>query len=274
MPKFTRHELFCKAFDEFISNHINIETANEETIELTPFGPIKDYKLINTTSNKSRCKQEYILTVPTQTIVYHTEPEVNENNDEESIWQDPVPVYGPHHVPTFNQFKHSFIEYFNKYRMYHNGNLMSYMIVKSLSNTYDLLSTNPINIEVIYHKNYTPFPRPLTQLEQIEIENEELKNRLSRKIKLLSTLRKQLSEEESRSLLNYNRLQRHFRTEYEKSTDIKECPVCYDIINPSTLIIPGCLHAICIDCVVKCDACPLCRDKYDHYIECDPLHPI
>ena len=54
----------------------------------------------------------------------------------------------------------------------------------------------------------------------------------------------------------------------------QECPVCYDIINPSKLIIPGCLHAICIDCVVKCDACPLCRDKYDHYIECDPLHPI
>ena len=53
MPKFTRHELFCKAFNEFLSNHINIETVNDESIELTSFGPINDYKLINTTGNKS-----------------------------------------------------------------------------------------------------------------------------------------------------------------------------------------------------------------------------
>ena len=124
MPKFTRHELFCKAFNEFLSNHINIETVNDESIELTSFGPINDYKLINTTSNKSRCKQEYILTVPTQIIICHTDQE--EDNDEEALWNDPVPVYGPHRVPTVNQFKKSFVEYFNRYRMYQNGNLMSF----------------------------------------------------------------------------------------------------------------------------------------------------
>ena len=272
MPKFTRHELFCTAFNEFLSNHINIETVNDESIELTSFGPINDYKLINTTSNKSRCKQEYILTVPTQIIICHTEQE--EDNDEEALWNDPVPVYGPHRVPTVNQFKKSFVEYFNRFRMYQNGKLMSFMNINTLGNGNDPLSINPINIEIIYHKNYTPFPRPLTQLEQSEVENEELINKLSRKIKLISTLRKQIVQEESRSFRNYERLQKHFRKEYEKSTDVKDCPVCYDIIIPSKLIIPGCLHAICIDCVVKCDTCPLCRDKYDQYIECDPLHPI
>lgn len=55
----------------------------------------------------------------------------------------------------------------------------------------------------------------------------------------------------------------------KKINEFQQCPVCYETIEPDALIVPNCTHMICDTCVRKCDNCPLCRDKYDEFIEID-----
>ena len=80
-------------------------------------------------------------------------------------------------------------------------------------------------------------------------------------------VRRLLTEDRDRAVLNYKRMQMKFRALYSAENKFEDCPVCYAQIMPEQLIIPGCFHYICHKCVVKCDSCPLCRDEYDHYIE-------
>jgi len=47
-------------------------------------------------------------------------------------------------------------------------------------------------------------------------------------------------------------------TRYVKFDEI-ECPVCLDDFTNKNTIIPKCNHAICENCLIKCDKCPICR---------------
>jgi hypothetical protein len=41
-----------------------------------------------------------------------------------------------------------------------------------------------------------------------------------------------------------------------------ECPVCLDCFTNKNTFIPRCDHAICDNCLIKCDKCPVCRLEY------------
>ena len=273
MPKLTRDELFKNAIKKFMLDfQVTSGVDMDEKIKYC----IKDYEIHSMTDNKSRFIQNYELTIPDEIIIgYQDFTNMNNDNDEEAIWEENQyePIYGQHNVPTLNQFYTVFNEHFRPYRLYEGRNLLSHIKIMNIP-TDDQVSGILINIQIIYHKSHTPFCRPLTELETILKENEVLIAKLASKNKKISILRKHLRTSTDRSEINYKRLQTYFRTQYEESNENAECSVCYEIIVPEKLIVPGCLHKICIDCVIKCDTCPLCRDNYDDYIECAEEHRI
>ena len=39
----------------------------------------------------------------------------------------------------------------------------------------------------------------------------------------------------------------------------KECPICFDNFTNKNTFLPRCYHAICENCLIKCNRCPICR---------------
>ena len=276
MPKLTRDELFKKALNAFMLDFDVTLSTDVDGVDETINYCIKDYDIHSMTDNKTRFIQNYELTIPEEIIIgYQDINNINNDNDEETLWEENErePIYGQHIVPTLKQFITVFNQHFHPYRLYEGRKLLSHISLRNIP-TDDQVSVIVINIQIVYHKSHTPFARPLTELESYKQENDKLYTKISAKNKRITALRKQVEQDAERANINYNRLQTHFRTLYAGSNAIEECPVCYDIIVPDKLIVPGCLHNICIDCVIKCESCPLCRDKYDQYIECDPLTPL
>ena len=56
-----------------------------------------------------------------------------------------------------------------------------------------------------------------------------------------------------------DRIQEKISNRYENNDD---CPVCYEKIEKTNLIVPLCFHNICVSCYDSCDYCPLCREAY------------
>lgn len=41
--------------------------------------------------------------------------------------------------------------------------------------------------------------------------------------------------------------------------DEEECPICLEDFTNRNTFLPRCDHAICENCLIKCDRCPICR---------------
>jgi len=260
MPKMTRDDLFKRALADFL-DEFNVST-NDGVIRQYS---IQTYTLTNSTKNKTQVVHDYTLTIPKEIIIAYRDITHSRDADEE-MWEDSEPIYTQHEVPLLNDFVKSFNTHFDPYRLYVQNVLMSYIRVSH--NTRNLpISSAPINIQVIYHKAHTPYPRPLTELEEKDNEIQYLSGKNLSNTKKIKTLRNILSNERIKAEHNYKRMQRMLRKQYAESNIRTDCPVCLEEICPDKLIIPGCCHSICVTCVVNCVTCPLCREEYDAYIE-------
>jgi hypothetical protein len=262
MPKLTRDDLFRNAMETFLSDITVVSNPNEETKY-----SIFKYELNGITSNKNKCVQEYELNIPSSIISAYFDRTARTGEGEEE-WLDSVPIYCTQDTPLLHDFINSFHEYFDSYRLYIDRTPVSYMSIVGLPRTRDIpLCDKPLCIKVLYHKSHTPFPRPLTPLEEKDREIKFLETKLRRKNNHTTHLRTIIDTKYDRAEHNYKRMQQKFRAIYTESGKLENCPVCYEEISPDKLIIPNCFHYICDVCVMKCDKCPLCRDKYDDYIE-------
>jgi hypothetical protein len=262
MPKLTRDDLFRNAIEMFLSDVTVTSIPNEETKY-----NISTYELISVTSNKNKCIQEYELTIPSSIISAYFDRTVSSDDGEET-WIDSEPIYCTQETPLLCDFIDSFHEYFDKYHLSIDRTPVSYMSIINLPRIRNIpICDEILRLKVVYHKSHTPFPRPLTLLEEKDREIEFLETKLRRKTNRANTLEKLLDKNYERAEHNYKRMQKKFRAIYTESGKLENCPVCYEEITPDKLIIPNCFHYICEVCVMKCDICPLCRDKYDEYIE-------
>jgi len=275
MPKQTREELFNNALALFLTDfEVTCGINNKRCI-------ITKYDLISKTANKSCCIQNYELKIPNKIVlgyqdIYTVDQETND------IWEDAQPIYGFQDVPTIHQFIESFDKYFNRFRLYINDRLVSHIYISNVWK-HKSIDNEILNLKVVYHKSHTPFPRPLTELEEknkeidrltelvdeYEDNMDDLTHNFSIVQKKLYKLNKENDKETTRNRINYQRTQKVWREMYTKLNDFQPCPVCYETIEPDTLIVPNCTHMICDTCVRKCDKCPLCRDNYDEFIEFD-----
>ena len=262
MPKLTRDDLFRNAMETFLSDITVVSNPNEETKY-----NILSYELNYVTSNKNKCVQEYELTIPSSIISAYFDRTVSSDDGEET-WIDSEPIYCTQETPLLCDFIDSFHDYFDEYHLSIDRTPVSYMSIINLPRIRNIpICDEILRLKVVYHKSHTPFPRPLTPMEEKDREIQFLETKLKRKINRNKSLSEIIETNSTRAEFNYKRMQKKIRAIYTESGKIESCPVCYDDISSDKLIIPSCFHYICESCVMKCDKCPICRDKYDDYIE-------
>ena len=262
MPKLTRDDFFHNAMEEFLSDITVVSNPNEETKY-----SILRYELNSLTSNKNKCVQEYDLTIPSSVISAYFDRTCSSDHGEE-VWLDSEPIYCTQETPLLDDFINSFHEHFDPYRLITDRTPISYMSIIDLPRIRNIpMCDKKLRIKVTYHKSHTPFPRPLTPMEEKDREIQFLETKLKRKTNRAKTLERLIETNYDRAEHNYKRMQQKFRTMYIESGNLENCPVCYEEMTPDKLIIPNCFHYICEICVMKCENCPLCRDKYDDYVE-------
>ena len=262
MPKLTREELFSKSLKEFLED-ITVYTSPYEQTKYS----ILHYTLKCVTKNKNKRTHEYELTIPSSIICAYSDRTTREGDGEE-LWLDSEPIYGEQSAPILCDFNDSFNKYFEPYWLMTDSVPMSYVSIIDLPRIQNIQVCDIIlKIEVVYHKSHTPFPRPLTIIEEKNREIKYLEYKLRRKDNRNRCLAERIEINYDRAEYNYKRMQHKFRSMYTETGKLEPCPVCYDDISPDKLIIPNCFHYICEGCVMKCNKCPLCRDDYDEYIE-------
>jgi hypothetical protein len=264
MPK-TRHDQFIIAFNNFI-NHIT-----EHHYPL-----LFEYKLECITPNKTYKHHTYNLRIPKKILAYSIE-----SNDENIVNEN---VYTDQELPDSEDLKTHFMNYFNKYALVINNVKMSYMDIfdYEIINDSDDHSIDDLNlvIFVYYHKSHIPFPVVLTKMEELikrndelEKKNKDLESSIDHFIEqiedqihnnniLRRRMRRERRETRDKYLLLFEKMQQKFREYYDSSDKKEDCPVCYETMDSTKLIVPTCTHFICNDCNERCDKCPLCRENY------------
>jgi len=266
MPK-SRHHQFIDAFDDFF-----------EHSTLYHYPGITKYKLDSITPNKTCKDHTYTLRIPKKDLSYTIE------SNSENITNERV--YRIQTLPNPDDFKDVFKEYFQEYALVVDNNSLSYVdIFDYFVETVDSeeYSADDLSFVIIifYHKSHIPFPVKLTKeqelnkrIEQLHKKNVDLAisvNVYTNRIQVLEhhndILRHRLRDERRQMHTKYvgmfDKMQQKFRDFYESCDKKEDCPVCYETMDASKLIVPTCVHFICSDCRQRCDnTCPLCRDTY------------
>jgi hypothetical protein len=261
MPK-TRHDQFLIAFDDFI----NYITEHYYPLMI-------EYKIECITPNKTYKHHTYNLHIPKKILAYSIS-----SNDENIVNEN---VYTEQELPESEDLKTHFFNYFNKYDLVVDNKKLSYMDI--FDHEIYGLDSDDLNlvIFVYYHKSHIPFPVVLTKMEELIKRNTELekKNRnlelsvdhfieqveeqLHNNNILRKRLRRERRETRDKYLLLFEKMQQKFREYYDSSDKKEDCPVCYETMDTTKLIVPTCVHFICSDCRQHCNnTCPLCRDTY------------
>jgi hypothetical protein len=265
MPK-SRHHQFLDAFEEFF-----------EHSTLYHYPGITKYKLDSITTNKSCNDHTYTLRIPKKDLSYTIESN-NENIVNER-------VYRLQELPNSEDFKDVFREYFEEYALVVDNVTLSYVnifdyIVETDDN--EEHSDDDLNflVQVFYNKSHMPFPVKLTKMQelnnrikQLEKKNVDLAitaNVYNNRIQVVEhhndilrhRLRKERREMHTKYIDIFGKMQQKFRDYYECCDKKEECPVCYETMDASKLIVPTCTHFICSECSQRCSSCPLCRDTY------------
>lgn len=230
----TRDQKFQESFRHYIMNNLCI---NNIAYSL-------DYSLTNQTVNKSRCEHTYKLQIfGNVESMFHTGENVVEI------------------LPTTCGFITNMKEFFESFELKNENRTqkLSYIHFHTLE-TPDAVSE--IIFDVVYHKDHLPFPRMLTETENLQRQinglqgelyrYERKNNRLIRKLTIMRDVQQRVQTKLVDMLTSTNPL------------DIanQSCPVCYESLAKETIQIPLCFHYICTNCKDRCTNCPLCREDY------------
>ena len=234
----TRDQKFQESFRHYIMNDLCI---NDIVYSL-------DYSLTNQTVNKSRCEHTYKLQIfGNIESMFHTGENVVEI------------------LPTTHEFITYMKEFFASFEL-KNENItqkLSYIHFHTLE-TQDTVSE--IIFDVVYHKDHLPFPRMLTETENLQREINGLQGEINRYERKNNRLIRKLSVMKNTMREIQNRVQTKLLDMLTSTTPLdianQTCPVCYESFEKETIQIPLCFHYICTDCKDRCTNCPLCREDY------------
>uniref|UniRef100_A0A6C0EDD0 RING-type domain-containing protein n=1 Tax=viral metagenome TaxID=1070528 RepID=A0A6C0EDD0_9ZZZZ len=268
----TRDQRFRDSFDEFFMNEIKND-------ELKYYNPLR---LL--TKNTKKNVHEYILTIPSKYKICDITHDIFDEDGQlihprDSVYTDQV-------IPDFDYFETKFLDYFDKYRLFDGFKILSWTYVYNMNtNENNYQSENPsfnVTIDVCYYKNHSPYPikpeleitkakynKLLKQHNDLMEENNSLSNQveelhdlvimIEQKNRFLHRKIRKLNEIFSN---NHNRITNKVIELLNEQNKYEDCPVCYEKMDSETIIVPGCCHYICCDCIKKCENCPICREKY------------
>jgi hypothetical protein len=268
----TRDQRFRDSFDEFFLAEIKSEN-------LKHYDPLR---LL--TKNTKKNLHEYVLTIPSRYKIYDVTNDVfdedgNLIHPRESVFTNQV-------LPDFEFFETKYFGYFDKYRLFDGCRTLSWTYVYNMNTTQDNFEVdNPsftVVIDVYYYKNYSPYPikpemsitndkynKLLKQNNDLMEKNENLTEQIEGLHDLVIMneqknrfLQKKINRLYDMFSKNHNRMTNKIIELLNEENKYEDCPVCYEKMDSDTIIVPGCCHYICCDCMKKCENCPICREKY------------
>ena len=277
MVKITREKMLYEAINQFMESLNFYDVADGWLC-----GGIT-HSIQSKTTNKRHKTQQYSLKLPEQFVIGRQD--VVENG----ILRE-VPIYDEQKIPNVRDFIRAFNAYFSSYYLTAQTNSggeynISYMEV--IAEPRNAVITTEYTLDCVYYKTHKPYPFDrLSDISDLSTTSRDARiARLEDTIRMLEetdfaqrsriqTLRERVDEERMRKRKAVRQIreqcqhihlqmQNHIRKLYAENEVFDDCPVCYEEMKPSDLVVPTCCHYICKECVVKCEACPLCRDEYD-----------
>lgn len=246
----SRSEQFCELFGNIISNHFI--TSNQVCI----------WNLKLLTENTRKNIHKYQLIFPAKYLAYHLDKRVVLPD---GTTEGPGPIYLPQEIPPLEYFIRETKAYFDKFMYVENGAILSG--VKICTPIEESSGNKILNIYVLYHKKYQPYPIPLTREQELEKKLKETEIRsatLEQQIQSYSVVvRNQRNTIQAQSE-RFDKLARLFRkmaTDAYAKEDPQDCPICLDPIDMENVHITLCGHTLCTVCNMKCRKCPLCRGE-------------
>ena len=226
----TRDQKFKESFHKFI-----------ETLNIGGIHYNLSYCLKNETNNQSKCLHNYTLQV------------LGSIEGMFSTGENVIEL-----LPTNKDFIDAMYEYYAPF--FHNSTpCKSFIEIISRKND-NIISV--IKFDILYYKDFLPFPLILTPIQELEAEVDDLsfQNTLLRK---RYNKTKKMNETYIKVLRNAQlNVQKKMKEVYKNSKELLDCPVCMDSIQLHNLYTPLCFHSICVSCKDRCTNCPLCRQCY------------
>jgi hypothetical protein len=260
--KITRSDQFEESFEDFIVK------------EFIDKGKLHTWVINLQTKNTRKKIHDYKLVIPLNYLAYYLDNQVVRGS---GITEGPGAVYLPQEMPPMDEFIQIIQSHFDKFAYSKNGKILSGVRIGDLVEATN--GDKVIDLQVVYHKKYQPYPIRLSREQELEIQ-------------LMKAERKAADAEDNcHMMLNicgrerakytaiigdqYDRLQfqverfnklanifRKIATDAYAKGEPQDCPVCLDPIALENLQIALCGHNICTVCNSRCSRCPLCRDEY------------
>ena len=245
----TRDEQFEMAFNDFI------------TTKFVDTGKLRTWSLNLLTKNTRKNIHDYQLVFPQKYLAYYLDTLVVLPD---LTMEGPGPVYLPQEIPEMHEFVSEAIAYFGEFAYVENGVLISGVKIGAPKEGEEADKT--LDIQVVYHKNCSPYPAMLTKKEAAvvcQLVNtqrclEEAEEKYAIMIDICNRERLDLLERFDKLANVFRKMAMNAYAQEEP----QDCPICLDPIATENLHVTLCGHRVCTVCNSKCTKCPLCRENY------------
>jgi len=259
----SRVDQFYEVFDDFITKQF-IDT-----------GKLRTWSLNLLTKNTRKSSHDYQLVFPSKYLAYHLDKEVIVGG----VVEGPGPIYLPQEMPAMQDFMGEATAYFGKFVYTENGKIVSGVRFGIPKEEEEENGNKTVDIQVIYHKKYQPYPVPLTREQELEIQLMRAERRVAdaednyqMMLHLYSNQREEnaamQTENNARRIIDFERLDKLANVFRKMAKDAyakeepQDCPICLEPIALENLHVTLCGHRVCTTCNARCDRCPLCREDY------------
>jgi len=258
----SRVDQFYEVFEEFITNQFMYK------------GKLRVWSLNLLTKNTRKNIHDYQLVLPSKYLAYHVDKAIMLAD---GSTEGPGPIYLPQEMPTMQDFMGEATAYFGKFVYTENGKIVSgvrFSIPIEEEN-----GNKTIDIQVVYHKKYRPYPVPLTREQELEIQLMRAERRAAdaeddyqlmlgrcdiERDDYIAIIQEQ-HRGRNAFIERLDKLAGVFRkmaTDAYAKEEPQDCPICLDPIAVENLHVTLCGHRVCTVCNSRCSRCPLCREDY------------
>jgi hypothetical protein len=239
-------------------------------------GKLRVWSLNLLTKNTRKNIHDYQLVLPSKYIAYFLDKEVSLAD---GGTEGPGPIYLPQEMPTMQDFMGEATAYFGKFVYTENDKIVSGVRFGLPFKEAEENGNKTIDIQVVYHKKYRPYPVPLTREQELEIQLMRAERRAAdaedNYQSMLGICEREredyiaIIQEQHRGrnalIERFDKLTNVFRKmakdAYAKE-EPQDCPICLDPIAVENLHVTLCGHHVCTVCNSRCTKCPLCRETY------------
>jgi len=258
----TRSDQFEIAFRAFITNQF-IYT-----------GKLRTWSLNLLTKNTKKNIHDYQLVFPQKYCAYYLDKEVKLAD---GTSEGPGAIYLPQEIPPIQDFISEATAYFGEFAYVEKGVLMSGVILGGHSEQEN--GNQSLDVRVVYHKKYQPYPVPLTREQELEIKLMEAERRAADaedNYQCMLGIYEREREDYIAIIQEQHRGRNALVDKLDKLAGVfrrtaidayakeepQDCPICLEPIALENLHVTLCGHRVCTVCNARCDKCPLCREDY------------